>query len=84
MTGDFNFTLGAENSLVEIEDNALLEVVASLGPVLPASRDVAEEGIKDVAESAEYVESIEGAVLSTVGANTGTAEAIVLSPLLRI
>ena len=84
LTGDFNFTFGAENGFVEIEDDALLEVVASLGPVFPASRGVAEEGIEDVSEATEHVETLEWAVVSAIGANHGTTEAIVLGSLLGI
>ena len=78
---DFHFAGCAENGFLEGEGYLLLDVGAAAGLAGAAGGCVAEKGIEDIAEAAEYVEAVEGAAGSRpvgAGADAGLAEAVVL------
>jgi hypothetical protein len=79
-----HFTLYAEGGLLKSEHHPLAQVAARLGRSGAASGDVAEEGIEDVAETARYVEALEGPVEATVAADPSVAVLIILGPFLGV
>ena len=79
---DLDRALAAEDRLLEVDGQRLLEVSAAPGRRARPSRAAAEEGVEDVAEPAEGIEAVEP--LRAVLSEPGVAEAVVRRPLLRV
>jgi len=83
-SGYLHLFLDPENSLLKFQYQPLLQVGTPLGLVGAAAGGITKEGVKYVAESAEYIEAVEGTVESADPAHSGMPQVIVLRALFGV